>query len=71
MHLHDTDARANIDEKVRENTRIDVRESRFGVSVALIYKNFVVNVLQEKITAFDKASHLFFFVNPVADCEGK
>lgn len=64
-NLHDADTRANIDEKIRENTRINVRETVFGIPVALVDKYFIMNVLQEEITAFNEASHFFFFVNPV------
>lgn len=65
-HLHDADAGSNIDEEIWENTRIDVRKTVFGIAVALIDEDFVVDVLQEEIATFNKASHLFFLVNPVA-----
>lgn len=63
-YLHYTDARTNIDKKIGKNTWIDVWETVFRVSVALVYENFVMNILQEEVAAFDKTSHFFFFVNP-------
>ena len=64
-NLHDADTGANIDEEIRENTRINVRETVFGIPVALVNKYFIVNVLQEKIAAFNEAGHFFFLVNPI------
>ena len=43
-NLHNADARADIDEQVRENAWIDAREAVLGNRVTLEGKHLVLNV---------------------------
>lgn len=66
LDLHDADARADVDQQVREHARIDAGEAVLGLGVALVDEHLVGDVAQQEVAALDQARHLLLLVHTAA-----
>jgi hypothetical protein len=62
-HLHDGDARADVDQEVWEDVGVICLKSELRVGVFLIHEGLVRDVLQHKVTPLYQAGHHVFFVH--------
>jgi len=62
-HFHEADARAYVHQKVWKHILVNTLEMVIWVTMALIDKGFIKNVLQQKVAAADKALYFIFFIH--------
>ena len=62
-HLHEADTRAYVHQKVWKHILVNTLEMVIWVTMTLIDKGFIKNVLQQKVAAADKALYFILFIH--------